>query len=255
MIKLLKSMTKARANQIIKQVRDHAEEAGKLLLEYRYEEGWSAMGYESFKEACEEELSEIFGSRSHIYRLITQEEVSALVSPKGDTVPLAQTRILAALPEDKQRAAYKAAGGSKATTETVAAAVSAAAADLPKPKKKSKAADAGKSTAKYQEALDRVGKIAGREVKAGIEKGVLSNLTPKEVIFWAKLKDDQMADIQTLIVEKRWKPTVAWKQVNKMVTGDTRVSELTNLCIANGGEQEWTVDGFTITCAHPKRRK
>lgn len=254
MPKTLNTMTRDRADEIVKTINTNIGNAGALLMEYRDKEGWKIQGYSSFKEACEKEFSELYGGRSQIYRLIQQHEVSVNVSPRGDTqLHTGITRELGKLPPEKQVEAFSAASenGHTPTTKEVKREVEKTAATIPKPKKKT----AEVSATKLEAALARIGLICGKDVRTNIEKGVLSNIGDKEAIFWAKLEDEQMADIQELVVTKRWKPSVAWKQVSKMVDGSTRLTELTNLCIAAGGSWEGTIEGFNFVVTAPEPSK
>lgn len=248
---------KARAQELMRlvnieadAVHKHGTKAGEYLLEFRQNEGWTFLGHADFKTACEKELKD-YGSRQHIYRLMQQAEVNASVSPAGDTViPTMQTRELGKLEPTEQADAYEEAtreSGGAPTTAAVKKSVAKRQQDVKK-KPNPKA-----SNDKYEKALERVSKIISKKIRENIEKGILK-IPEKEVIFWASLTDAEMADIQELVVSARWQPSKAHKFINKMVTGATKVEELINLAIANGGEWDGTVSGYTITVKATRRK-
>lgn len=242
-----KLLTKPEATKLRKRILSSAESCGNDLIEYHDRDGWRAEGYASFKEACEKGMAEIFGSRSTIYRLMQQAAVSANVSQGRDTVELPQTQAaaLATLPAAEQREAFAEAA---ATSGNGAAATAAVVAAVDKRTTK-KAANpvAEKPNEKHENALVRIGAVCGKPVRASIEKGTLPDVTAKEAIFWAGLTDAQMADIETLVVTKRWKPSAAHRFVTKMVTPKTRIADLINLAIAGDGSWEGTFSGYVVT--------
>lgn len=246
-------MTPKRARDVVKEINKNLQSAGELLLEFRDQEGWKALGYKSFKEACEKEFKEQYGSRAQVYRLMTQAEVSTNVSPNGDThVPVGQAVHLGRLPADEQKDALdeaKEKSGGTPTTADVKAAVSRRQSPAEPAKKKS---PPKKSNAKFEEALLRIGHICGKPVLKALEAHTLK-LKEKEVIYWAKLDDAEMADIQELVVTKRWQPSKAYQFRNRMVGSKTTVEQLIFHCIAEGGKWEATITGFDFTVKEHRR--
>jgi hypothetical protein len=247
-------MSLEEARGVVKDINDSVIRSGILLREYRDREGWRVMGYASFKAACEKEFRDIYGCRSQVYRLMQQDEVAQNVG--APAVSTQVSRQIGKLPPEEQKAAYQAAGGSEATGETSAAEV-----EKRTPKKKAKSKpdkskapnkDAG---GKYAAAIERIKKVCGAEVSKAVQNGILDHVTEKAAIYWAGLKDSDMADIQELVVSKRWDPKRAFAAINKMVTADTKIEELINLCVAGSGTWEGTVNGFDIVVKQSKRRK
>lgn len=130
--------------------------------------------------------------------------------------------------------------------------VHAAAAALPAKPKPSKS-KAPKDNPKLEKALERIGKICGAPVKKALEQETLK-LAPKEVIYWAGLKDPEMADIQELVVSKRWMPSKAYKFRSRQVDSKTTVEDLISHAMAEGGTWEGTVNGFDVVVKERRRR-
>lgn len=242
-------MDEATAHEAVLKINTSATSARVMLLDFYHREGWKALGYASFRACCEKEFSDLYGGKSNVYLLIQAAKTGAAIGEPE--LPTSHAAPLAKVEPSRQADVYheaKKMGGGKATAATVRK----AAAKEPAKKKKTPAPKA--SGEKLATALVRIRKVCGKKVGDSIENGILPSAGGKEAIFWAGLKDDQMADIEPLVVGKRWKPSVAWKHINKMVTGDTRLSELTNLAVAKGGVWEGTVDGFNITVKSSRKK-
>lgn len=263
-------MLKTEALQVVDKINLNVSQAGVLLLEFRRRRGWAALGYDSFTIACEKEFNEIYGKRAQIYVLMQQAEVnesltesSTIVDAEPIKLKVAQTRALAGVAPENRAAVLQKAGWVNAT----AAQIKAAAADAPKADAGSRGSGGGgggtpkvtksnpkASAAKLEAAYVRIGKIAGPKVLKAVRDGIMKNVTPKEALLWAALKDGQMADIEELVVTKRWKPSAAWKLVNKSTTVETRIQELIHLAIAGGGKWEGDFSGFNVKVTAIKRR-
>lgn len=248
-------MNEPEARSVVKRINDDVIQDGALLLDFKEREGWRAMGYTSFKACCEIEFPDIFGRRAQIYRLMDQSEVSKNVPPIGRHespihVSTQVSRELKKLPVAEQRAAFEEAGGAKATGKTTKAVV-----ENRKKKAKKKAPASPATNPKYLPALERIGRICDKRTRANIENGIFDHVTEREAIYWAGLKDHEMADIQELVVAKRFTPSHAHKILSKIITASSKIEEMLNQALAMGGSWDGDVDGFHITVTKKSKKR
>lgn len=123
-------MTRAEAEAITQNLKNHISDMWAMLLEMRDRKGWKALGYASFEAWGESELG---FSKPHLYRLASAAEVQAnLKSLQLETtgIPESQLRPLAQLPAKDQAEAFQIAksraetdNGGKITAKIVEAVV------------------------------------------------------------------------------------------------------------------------------------
>lgn len=243
-----------------------------LLTEYRDGEYWRLRKKPGTDEFCQsfndaepvilEELG--LGSRATIFRLMTVADVAINT---GETLPHAQAAVLNALPAARQSAvleqAREAARDQRGPEANVTAADIRAVTTPPAPvapppaagkpeRPAPKAKDEWKTDA-VREALSRLAKLCGDDVKKAITNGSLG-MEPKDVLQWAKLSDEDIRLIDPLVVGKRWKVRKALDFVHQMVSPETTFEDAMNLAIVHGGRFEATVGGFEFTVKAPRRK-
>lgn len=114
MTDIVQQMSKADAQQCVKQIREHAENIREAALRLHEERGWAALGYDSWRECIKAEFGK---GQSQVYRLLENAKVVRAIknSPIGENSPMgekvvpakeSQTRELSALPESEQPAAW-----------------------------------------------------------------------------------------------------------------------------------------------------
>lgn len=125
MTDIVQQMSKADAQQCVKQIREHASNVVELAIRLRDERGWKALGYESWNECVVGEFGE---SRRHLNRMIRAAEIAEKlevgpIGPSSKAIPESVVRPLAALPESEQPAAWseavESAGGKQPTAKQV----------------------------------------------------------------------------------------------------------------------------------------
>lgn len=214
-------------------------------------------------------MSEMYGSRSTIYRLMTQAKVSENI---GTEVPLLQAAALSVLPAGEQadaldkakRIAENSRGPNAApTTADVEKAVEDKKSTPtppapPAPPDNSKQANTKPAPDPWKSepvrlAMARLGKLLGPEVRAAIEKHSLE-IKPDDVVHWAKQSDDDVRAIDPLVVGVRWSVRKALAFIKEMPDCNSKASVFMNLALAHGGQYEATIDGFTFTIKAPKRK-
>jgi hypothetical protein len=117
------------AHRIVEKIKDSVDKVGKMLVDLRDRKGWKALGYSSWDECTSKEFE---GSRAHLYRLMSAEEVrreleKSPIGDKANQIPEGQLRELACV-EPGQRAevyqkAVNDAAGDKVTAKHVRGAV------------------------------------------------------------------------------------------------------------------------------------
>lgn len=245
-------MTEPEAERTRSKILDHAEHvcthtklAGELLLEFRNREGWKALkgkSYTGFKECCEAEFAERFGSRSNIYLLMTQAEVTRNIGAT-DPVPASHAAALSRLPAEKQAEVYEKVLDKKpeATEEDVKKAVERA---VPAPKE---------DKVKRKEKIDEIAKVCGKVVKTALEEETIELDLPN-LRFVAALPEPTMKSVMDLVVKHRWMPRKAHKFLDEMPDDNSTAADLINYAIAAGGEWDGTINGFDFTIRKKDKR-
>lgn len=120
-------MTEPEARSCCDRIRNGLDSVRAMVKDLHDREGWKALGYPSWR-ACV--LAEFDQSQSHLYRQLEAARVEAEVSPNGEigSIPEAQLRPLAALPEGDRKGAWDeavaTAPGGKVTAAHVESVVS-----------------------------------------------------------------------------------------------------------------------------------
>ena len=109
------------------------------------------------------------------------------------------------------------------------------------------------SPEKLDAALDRIATICGKNVAKNIREGVLTNVNDKQAIFWADLKDSEMAQIQELVVTKRWIPKKAHDFLNRQPGEKTPIRDLISLAIADDSRTLVVVNGWATITLHVRK--
>jgi hypothetical protein len=116
-------LTQAEARSLVERIRSHINDARALVLELYENEGWVALGYDSWRECV---VAEFDQSQAHLYRLLKAAEVERNISPIGengnctivqnaDPIPESVLRPLAGLRADDQRKAWELATANNPT--------------------------------------------------------------------------------------------------------------------------------------------
>jgi hypothetical protein len=95
-------------------------------------------------------------------------------------------------------------------------------------------------------ALERIGRIAGADVREAIENHTL-DISERDMIRWAQEDDATLKNLSHYIVELRWSLRKAIAYEAEMITGMTTIASLARLATARGGEYqgETVVDNST----------
>lgn len=98
-----RDLTESQARKLADKIKASATNLADLLCQFHAGQGWTALGYATWKECCEAEFRL---SPSYAHRLMRAEEVRARL-PIDNAVNEAQARELAKLPEDEQPTAWQ----------------------------------------------------------------------------------------------------------------------------------------------------
>jgi hypothetical protein len=251
------------------------------LLKIREEQGWKALGFESFREYAESpEIVELFGSTSNVYRTADQAEVCLTLSlgmKKQVLLPMTTALELKPLEPDQRIVAFNRVTGGKIDARPTAKQFEKVVAQLmPKSPRgggggggtrKKKAGRKEEQTSWTPEflrsgednelsmAFVSVAGVWGSKDVDAIRNGTIG-LNRAEVLYLTKLHKPKLQEIQDLVMGKRWKPKDAVEFVNTMPDENTTVEELQNYCLATKGKFfTMEIGGFTITCKNNRASK
>jgi hypothetical protein len=244
-----------------------AEELQGALLEMHEKRAWRALTnpktgqfYETFRDFIDIELSHRIGAESTIYRLLDQAEVSRNV---GAQVPQSHAAVIKALPAPAQREVIaeakkeaKESGKDAATVEIVKditrryRGANGSQAERKEPPTITLPSEA--ETKKRNTMLDRVEKICGKDLRKAIATDTIK-LKTADLKLFTELKDPQMIGVGRLLAVQ-WKVKDAIQSLSKMPNAQTRAAEFINHAIADGGEWEGVIDGWTFTIKGNKRK-
>lgn len=249
------------------------------LLKIREEQGWKALGFESFREYAESEpIVELFGSTSNVYRTADQAEVCLTLSQglkKTVLLPMTSALELKPLDPDMRIVAFTKATGGKADARPTAKQFEKVVAQLmPKAPRGGGGGGGSKKRAGRKEeqtswtveelktgdtelamAFVSVAGVWGSKDVDAIRNGTIG-LKRADVLFLAKLPKPKLLEIQDLVMGKRWSPKEALEFVNSMPDENTTVEELQNYCLATKGKFfTMEIGGFTITCKNNRAAK
>ncbi len=87
---IIETLSETQAREMVMQINGHAAEIGRLLIELRDREGWRALGYDTWTAFLRSRELDI--SRAHLYRLLHQAEVNAVLSPLEMGIPESHAR-------------------------------------------------------------------------------------------------------------------------------------------------------------------
>lgn len=99
-------MDASTARDLVKQIKRGVNATGEMLLRLKDQNGWSALGYKSWRECA---LSEFDFSQSRLYELLRTAEVTRQISDASETVaPLTekQTRALSVVEPEKRKEVF-----------------------------------------------------------------------------------------------------------------------------------------------------
>lgn len=251
-------MTRDEATTVVERVKENVSAIGFLLKDFRDREGWRALGYSTFRESCEKQFADIYGSQSRIYRLIQQAEVIDNIAPgakEGErpAINLFSSATLAEVEPSRQKQVFeeaKSMAGEGRITNTLIKKAAAKVAPQRKHANRKPQPEPKVSAPKFDAALNRIGHVCGKKVRAAL---IAMTIKPKEIVFWASLKDDEIARIEPLVMQEKWDPSKAWKAVNTMITEASTLQDLITIAKADGA---WTGDicGFHITAEKKSQR-
>jgi hypothetical protein len=86
-------------------------------------------------------------------------------------------------------------------------------------------------------ALERIGRLAGKDVRASIENGSL-NISQRDLIKWADENDAMVKNLVYYIVNQNWSVARALAHEEQMLSGDSTLSTLAYLATAREGLYE-----------------
>lgn len=247
------------------------------LLKIREEQGWKALGFESFREYAESDpIVELFGSTSNVYRTADQAEVCLTLSlgmKKTVLLPMTQALELKPLDPDQRIVAFTKVTGGKADARPTAKQFEKVVAQLMPKAPRGNGSGAKKKKAGRKEeqtswtpdevkgdnelamAFVSVTGVWGSKDVDAIRNGTIG-LSRADVLFLAKLHKPKLVEIQDLVMGNRWKPKDAIEFVNSMPDENTTVEELQNYCLATKGKFfTMEIGGFTITCKNNRASK
>jgi hypothetical protein len=249
------------------------------LLKIREEQGWKALGFESFREYAESEpIVELFGSTSNVYRTADQAEICLQLSlgmKKQVLLPMTTALELKPLEPDQRIIAFTKVTSGKPDARPTAKQFERVVAQL-MPKTPSGGGGGGGSKKRAGRKEDQtswdledikkndptlamafvsVAGVWGSKDVDAIRNGTIG-LNRADVLFLSKLPKPKLVEIQDLVMGNRWSPADAVKFVNTMPDENTTVEELQNYCLATKGKF-FTMDlgGFTITCKNNRAAK
>lgn len=226
---------------------------GLELLRMREQEGFKALGHESFAEYVVS-LETRIGKKTKVYGLIQAAEVGTNLSKafgKKIELPIGQATALAQLkaPEQQVEAFKLASRGDKVTEQTVARAVEQVrknSGSPDKPEKKGWTATEIKEDDDLRKALEKIGQSWGEPDRGAIQRGTVT-LKRADVLALGDLTPAQLRRYQNLIMGNRWNFTAASDFLEDDPTRESKVEDLQDWCLANGGAYRATVDGFKVT--------
>lgn len=103
---IIEPMSASEAQSVIRQVKDHAESIGRLLIDLDRRRGWEALGYASFTHCLRQEFEY---SRQHLYRLMRAAPVQERVEQSiGIALSINAANALRDVPDDLQTAVVQA---------------------------------------------------------------------------------------------------------------------------------------------------
>jgi hypothetical protein len=86
-------------------------------------------------------------------------------------------------------------------------------------------------------ALERIGRMAGEEVRSAIEEGI-HPITDRDLIKWASETDQMVKNLAYYIVDERWSLGKAIAYEAALVTEHSTIESLARLATARGGRYE-----------------
>lgn len=249
------------------------------LLKIREEQGWKALGFESFREYAESDpIVELFGSTSNVYRTADQAEVCLTLSlgmKKTVLLPMTSALELKPLDPEQRIVAFTKATGGRADARPTAKQFEKVVAQLmPKQSRGGGGGGSKKKAGRKEEqtswtpeylksgedtelamAFVSVAGVWGSKDVDAIRNGTIG-LNRADVLFLSKLHKPKLLELQDLVMGNRWKPKEALDFVNSMPDENTTVEELQNYCLATKGKFfTMEIGGFTITCKNNRAAK
>lgn len=95
-------LSATQARQIVEEIRDHLESARNLLYQLFIGEGWSALGYESWRQCV---LGEFGRSESQLYRELSAARVEVLAGLPIGNLPESHIRAVKEIYQDEEESA------------------------------------------------------------------------------------------------------------------------------------------------------
>jgi hypothetical protein len=232
-------MTPSEARASITKVHETITSAGAILLDLRDRMGWKALGYSSWEACVEKEFDELKYGRRKLFYLVNQAEVSKNL---GKEVPERHAREIHTLPPEEQKEVYKEAEVAAAPAPVTAKHVREAA----EPRKSAAPVKKPEPSPALVKSLKRIESRCGKDVRTAIENGSLP-LSEKDILQWAAQSDERMNEMQELIIANRWTPARVIRFLDQPVDENTKLVDMINFAIAEGGRHESTINGFRIT--------
>jgi hypothetical protein len=103
-------------------------------------------------------------------------------------------------------------------------------------------------------ALERIGRLAGAEVRAAIEEGTLA-ISDRDLVKWADESDQMVKNLAYYIAGERWTLAKAIAYEAALITADSTLESLARLGTARGGRYESEIYINNATWAFQMEKK
>lgn len=230
-------LDRPKAEKLHKEAKQVGETFLALMLQLHDEEGWRALGFESWGHYLEVEWP---GTRQNMHRLLTAERVAQNL---GHGLPVTHAVALNKLPAEEQDEAYSEAHAAVEAGAPTAAVVEAVVTDrLQRQKQPETLTPKSTPNDKLEAALNYLEKVVGKKEIEAVRKGIIA-IPDKEVIGWSQMADDDIRRISELVISHRWMPSAALRFTAKQIDEKTKIADLNLLAVKE--PLEVTVSGFT----------
>jgi hypothetical protein len=232
-----------------KRSRDGLTQIAKALINIEVEKLYLDAGYTSLNEYCEGELNL---DRFAAYRLMNAGRAAMTLEAAGiKEIPAIETQLvlLSKIPTDELADAWRDGliamerENIPVTTTSIKRLVDHFTRHERSPvKEKRRGVNPALET--YSEAgelaLERIGRIAGADVRTGIEQGTL-NVPERDLLAWADEDDATLRNLAYYIVDLGWSLAKAKAYEQTIVGEQTPLAAIVRLATARGGQYETAI--------------